>query len=54
MSDKPIIAIDAMGGDFGPEVVVPAAIKILKKNKWTFYLNFIFTLIKNNIVFEKI
>lgn len=33
MSDKPIIAIDAMGGDFGPEVVVPAAIKILKNNK---------------------
>jgi len=33
MPDKPIIAIDAMGGDFGPEVVVPAAIKALEKNK---------------------
>ena len=33
MSDKPIIAIDAMGGDFGPEVVVPAAIRVLEKNK---------------------
>ena len=25
------IAIDAMGGDFGPKVTVPAAIRILKK-----------------------
>jgi len=33
MSDKPIIAIDAMGGDFGPEVVVPAAVKVLENNK---------------------
>lgn len=32
MSDKPIIAIDAMGGDFGPGVVVPAAVKALEKN----------------------
>ena len=32
MSDKPIIAIDAMGGDFGPEVVVPAAVKALENN----------------------
>lgn len=33
MSDRPIIAIDAMGGDFGPDVVVPAAVKVLEKNK---------------------
>ncbi|MDH5518812.1 MAG: phosphate acyltransferase PlsX [Gammaproteobacteria bacterium] len=33
MSDKPIIAIDAMGGDFGPDVVIPAAVKVLKTNK---------------------
>lgn len=33
MSDKPIIAIDAMGGDFGPDVIVPAAVKVLEKNK---------------------
>lgn len=33
MSDKPIIAIDAMGGDFGPDIVVPAAVKVLEKNK---------------------
>lgn len=33
MSDKPIIAIDAMGGDFGPDVVVPAAINVLRNNK---------------------
>lgn len=26
MSDKPVIAVDAMGGDFGPSVVVPGAI----------------------------
>jgi len=32
MSDKPIIAIDAMGGDFGPEVVIPAAVKVLENN----------------------
>ncbi|MDH5484633.1 MAG: phosphate acyltransferase PlsX [Gammaproteobacteria bacterium] len=31
MSDKPVIALDAMGGDFGPEVVVPAAARILKQ-----------------------
>jgi glycerol-3-phosphate acyltransferase PlsX len=33
MSDTPIIAIDAMGGDFGPEVVVPAAINVATQNK---------------------
>lgn len=33
MSDKPIIAIDAMGGDFGPDVIVPAAVKVLENNK---------------------
>lgn len=27
MSDRPIIAVDAMGGDFGPSVVVPGAIE---------------------------
>ena len=33
MSDNPVIAIDAMGGDFGPDVIVPAVIKVLDKNK---------------------
>jgi len=33
MSDKPIIAIDAMGGDFGPDIVIPAAVQVLEKNK---------------------
>ena len=32
MPETPIIAIDAMGGDFGPEVTVAAAVNILKKN----------------------
>jgi glycerol-3-phosphate acyltransferase PlsX len=32
MKQKAIIALDAMGGDFGPEVIVPAAAQILKKN----------------------
>ena len=32
MKDNPIIALDAMGGDFGPEVIVPAAARILKEN----------------------
>ncbi len=27
------IALDAMGGDYGPEVVIPAAAHVLKKNK---------------------
>lgn len=31
MPDSPIIAIDAMGGDFGPEVTVAAAANILKQ-----------------------
>ncbi len=31
MPDNPIIALDAMGGDFGPEVVVPAAAKVLQE-----------------------
>jgi len=33
MPDSPIIAIDAMGGDFGPEVTVAAAVRILKQHK---------------------
>ncbi|MDH5423908.1 MAG: phosphate acyltransferase PlsX [Gammaproteobacteria bacterium] len=33
MSEKPVIAIDAMGGDFGPDVVIPAAVQVLEKNK---------------------
>jgi len=32
MPENPVIAIDAMGGDFGPEVTVAAAIKALKSN----------------------
>jgi len=31
MPDSAVIALDAMGGDFGPEVVIPAAAKILSK-----------------------
>lgn len=27
MSKRPIIAVDAMGGDFGPSVVVPGAVE---------------------------
>jgi len=30
-SDKPIIAVDAMGGDFGPSIVVPGAITAAQK-----------------------
>jgi len=33
MPDTPIIAIDAMGGDFGPEVTVAAATRILKQRQ---------------------
>jgi glycerol-3-phosphate acyltransferase PlsX len=34
MPDSAVIALDAMGGDFGPEIVVPAAAKILsRRNK---------------------
>lgn len=31
MQQNPIIALDAMGGDFGPDVVVPAAARVLKE-----------------------
>lgn len=31
MPDPVIIAIDAMGGDFGPEVILPAAVRVLEK-----------------------
>ena len=31
MPDPAVIALDAMGGDFGPDVVVPAAAKVLSK-----------------------
>ena len=27
------IALDAMGGDFGPEVVIPAAVHVVKKSR---------------------
>ncbi len=33
MPESPIIAIDAMGGDFGPEVTVAAAVNILKQRQ---------------------
>jgi len=33
MPDPAIIALDAMGGDFGPEVVLPAAVQVIKKHK---------------------
>lgn len=33
MSDRITIALDAMGGDYGPSVVVPAAIDFLKKDR---------------------
>ena len=32
MPDTAVIALDAMGGDFGPDVVVPAAAKVLSKH----------------------
>jgi phosphate acyltransferase len=32
MSEEVIIALDAMGGDFGPGVVVPAALQVLKED----------------------
>ena len=39
MSDKHIIALDAMGGDFGPSVTIPAAANALaKKNDLTFLI----------------
>ena len=31
MPDSAVIALDAMGGDFGPEVVIPAAAKVLSR-----------------------
>ena len=31
MPEQAIIALDVMGGDFGPEVVIPAAVNVLKK-----------------------
>jgi glycerol-3-phosphate acyltransferase PlsX len=33
MPDPAIIALDAMGGDFGSEVVLPAAVQVLKKHR---------------------
>ena len=33
MSDKPVISIDAMGGDFGPDIIIPAVIKVLETHK---------------------
>ncbi|MCK5003300.1 MAG: phosphate acyltransferase PlsX [Gammaproteobacteria bacterium] len=33
MPDQAIIALDAMGGDFGPEVVLPAAVQVIKKHR---------------------
>ena len=33
MPDPAIIALDAMGGDFGPEVVLPAAVQVIKKHR---------------------
>ena len=32
MKEYPTIALDAMGGDYGPEVVVPAAVDSLRRN----------------------
>ena len=34
MSEKIIIALDAMGGDFGPSVVVPAALGMMVGNRF--------------------
>ena len=33
MPIKATIALDAMGGDFGPEVVIPAAAQVIRKHK---------------------
>ena len=33
MTKQVTIALDAMGGDVGPDVVVPAALEILKKHQ---------------------
>lgn len=32
MRDRPVIAVDAMGGDFGPSIVVPGAIEASRKH----------------------
>ena len=32
MSQSPIIAVDAMGGDFGPSVIVPGALEASRTN----------------------
>ena len=32
MSERPIIAVDAMGGDFGPSVLVPGALEASRTN----------------------
>ncbi|MGD2083968.1 MAG: phosphate acyltransferase, partial [Chromatiales bacterium] len=32
MAETVTIALDAMGGDFGPEVVVPAALRFLERD----------------------
>ena len=34
MNARPIIAVDAMGGDFGPSVVVPGAIDAARLMMW--------------------
>ena len=31
MPEQVVIALDVMGGDFGPEVVIPAAVNVLNK-----------------------
>ena len=33
MAELATIAIDAMGGDFGPDVIVPAAAQVVKKRR---------------------
>ena len=40
MTDKIKIAIDVMGGDFGPKVIIPACASALKKNKKIEFLIF--------------
>ena len=37
MTKQVTIALDAMGGDVGPDVVVPAALEILKKTPRRLY-----------------
>ena len=43
------ISVDAMGGDFGPSVTVPASLKILKK-----YKNISIVLVGNSELISKI